>query len=206
MSLDPIYVYFDPDERTMLRVRRLIRAGKVKSAQEATVPVMAGLVDEVDDNGNSLYPHTGRINFVDNRLDAMTGTLRLRGVFDNPQRIFSPGMFVHVRVPIGTPHPAVLVSEQAIVSDQGQKFVYVVNGKDEIEYRRVKAGLLQDGLRVIEEGLTQSDRVVLSGLQRVRPGIKVEPKPVEAAKKASPAGTGAAPPAGAGPTRPTNAK
>jgi RND family efflux transporter MFP subunit len=194
VSLDPIYIYFDPDERTMLRVRRLIRAGKVKSAREAAVPVLAGLVDEVDDAGKQLYTHTGRINFVDNRLEATTGTLRLRGVFDNPDRIFSPGMFARIRIPIGSPHKAILISEQALVRDQGQIYVYVVDDKKRAEYRHVKVGLLQDGLRVVEEGLAENEQVILSGLQRVRPGIDVEPKAAEAPHVAeSPAQTAGSP-------------
>jgi len=169
VTVDPIYAYFDEDERTMLRIRRMIRAGTMKSAQEAVAPVLLGLVDEEG------HPHEGTLNFVDNRVDVMTGTLRLRGIFPNPNRLLSPGLFARIRVPIGSPHSAILVSEQALGSDQGQKFLYVVNDKDEVEYRRVKVGPFQDGLRVIEEGLGQKDRVIISGLQRVRPGEAVKP-------------------------------
>jgi RND family efflux transporter MFP subunit len=170
VTIDPIYAYFDEDERTMLRVRRLIRDGKVKSAREARIPVLLGLADEDE------FPHEGVVNFVDNRVDLSTGTLRLRGMFPNPKRILSPGMFVRIRVPIGDPHPSLLISEQALGSDQGQKFVYVVNKQNEVSYRRVEVGMLQDGLRVIQKGLAAGERVVVSGLQRIRPGIKIEPK------------------------------
>jgi len=176
VKLDPIYAYYDEDERTMLRVRRLIRAGAVKSIREAAVPVLLGLVDEEG------FPHVGRIDFVDNRVDSMTGTLRLRGVFENANRLLSPGLFVRIRVSIGKPHPAILISEQALGTDQGQNFVYVVNDKNEVVYRRVKLGPLQGGLRVIEEGLATGERVITNGLQRVRPGVKVEPKLAEAPK------------------------
>ena len=172
VSLDPIYAYFDVDERTMLRIRRLIRSGKVKSAREAEVSVLLGLADEEG------FPHEGTINFVDNRVDATTGTLRLRGIVANPKRLFSPGMFLRVRVPIGDPHRAILVSERALGSDQGQKFVYVLNDKNEVTYRRVKVGALEGGLRVIEEGLAMGEKVIVTGLQRIRPGARVDPKMV----------------------------
>ena len=173
VSLEPMYAYFDVDERTMLRIRRLVRAGKVKSAQQSEVKVYLGLSDEEG------YPHEGTINFIDNQVDAMTGTLRLRGVFPNQKRILSPGMFARIKVPIGDPHRAILVSERALGSDQGQKFLYVVNAKNEIVYRPVQVGLLNNGLRVIDSGLSAGERVVLSGLQRVRPGITVQPKEVK---------------------------
>jgi len=173
VSMDPIYAYFDQDERTLLRVRRLVRAGVLKTLQEASVSVLLGLVDEEG------FPHEGRIDFADNRVDAMTGTLRLRGVFANPQRMLSPGMFVRIRLPIGTPHAAVLVSEQALGTDQGQNFVYVVNRKNEVVHRRVNVGPLDSGMRVIEKGLAKDERVIVTGLQRVRPGVKVTPRMLE---------------------------
>jgi RND family efflux transporter MFP subunit len=183
VTLDPIYAYFDADERSVLNFRRLMQAGKVKPARESQAPVLMGLIDEEDEKGDPLFPHAGVINFADNRVDAMTGTLRLRGKFDNPKHFLAPGLFVRVRVPIGAPHPAILVSERALGNDQGQKFVYVVNEKNEVVYRRVKVGTLQDGLRVIEEGLAQNEQVVVDGLQRVRPGMTVQPKPAEAERK-----------------------
>jgi RND family efflux transporter MFP subunit len=175
VTLDPIYAYFDIDERTLLQLRRLVRAGELKSARQAKVKILLGLADEED------YPHEGIIDFADNRVDTMTGTLRLRGVFPNPKRILSPGMFARIRVPIGEPHRAILIPEEALGSDQGQRFLYVVNDKNEVAYRRVQVGSLHGKLRVIKSGLTDRDRVVLEGLQRVRPGIKVQPKNVVAA-------------------------
>jgi multidrug efflux system membrane fusion protein len=112
----------------------------------------------------------------------------LRGVFQNPDRLLAPGMFIRVRLPIGQEHSALLVAEQALGSDQGRKYVYVVNGNDEVEYRAVTLGALHDGLRVVEKGLSGDDRVVVIGLQRVRAGTKVEatlkdmPNPVAAAR------------------------
>lgn len=170
VSHDPIYAYFDADERTTLRVRRLIRAGKVKSIWEAKVPVYLALVDEDD------YPHVGTVNFVDNRMDPLTGTIRLRGVFDNPQRLLPPGLFVRIRLPIGVPHESLLLSERALGSNQGQKFVYVVDDANKVSERRVEVGALHDGLRVIASGLKANERVVLDGLQQVRPGMTVTPQ------------------------------
>lgn len=170
VAVDPIYVYFDQDERTVLRIRRMALARNIKSPQETSVPVRMGLADEPG------FPHEGRLNFIDNRLDAATGTLRLRAVFANRDGLLSPGLFARVRTPIGKPHPAVLISDQALGSEQGQKFVYVVNQQNEVEYRPVKAGAIQEGLRAIEEGLTPSDRVILSGPEYVRPGMRVEAK------------------------------
>jgi RND family efflux transporter MFP subunit len=200
VTLDPIYAYFDVDERSVLKFRRLMEAGRVKSSRDSVAPVQMGLLDEQDEKGNPLFPHAGIITFVDNRVEPMTGTLRLRGRFDNPRYFLAPGLFARIRVPIGSPHSAILVSEQAFGSDQGQRFVYVVNDKNEIEYRRVKVGPLRDGLRAVEQGLAENDRVVVSGLQRVRPGMKVEPKPAERQAQA------AAPPADAGRPSPGSAK
>jgi RND family efflux transporter MFP subunit len=174
VSQDPIYAYFDVDERATLRFRRLLQAGKVKSAREGKAAVLLGLADE-----GETYPHEGVINFVDNRLDPSTGTLRLRGVFDNHTGFLAPGMFVRVRVPIGQPHPAILATERAIGSDQGQKFLYVVNAKNEVVYREVQIGAFQNGLRVIDSGLASGERFIVNGLQRVKPGDVVRPKLIE---------------------------
>src|SRR5206468_697757 len=123
------------------------------------------------------HPHKGTINFVDNRVNPGTGTLRVRGVFDNPRvknaRVLSAGLFARVRIPIGEAHPALLVSERALGTDQGQKFVYLVNDKNEVVYRRVRLGDLHGGLREVTEGLKPGERVIINGLQRVRPGVTV---------------------------------
>jgi RND family efflux transporter MFP subunit len=144
VSQNPMYAYFDVDEHTLLRIRRLIRTGKMRSANATKVPVSMELIDEHD------FPHKGIINFIDNQLDPGTGTLKLRGSFANPKdpadpngpRLLTPGLFVRVRVAIGTPHRALLIAEQALGSDQGQKFVYVVGKKDVVEKRRVDVGAM----------------------------------------------------------------
>jgi RND family efflux transporter MFP subunit len=169
VSLDPIYAYFDLDERTTLRLQRPLREKKIIWSTDAGLPVLLGLADEEG------FPKSGIITFADNRVDPDTGTWRLRGVFKNPDYALSPGMFVRIRLPIGTPHQAILISEQAISSDQGRKYVSVVGRDNKIENRSVKIGRLHDGLRVVTEGLTTRERIVVSGLQRIRPGMEVQP-------------------------------
>jgi membrane fusion protein, multidrug efflux system len=173
VSVDPMYAYFDVDERTVLRVRQLIREGKARSARETEWPVSLGLATEEG------FPHRGTINFVDNQVNPKTGTLRVRGVFPNKDEALSPGFFARVRVPIGQAHQALLVTDRAIDNDQGQKVLYVVNEKNEVVSRPVRLGALHDGLREIEGGLKPGERVVVNGLQQVRPGLTVEPKLVE---------------------------
>lgn len=180
VSLDPVYAYFDLDERTMLLLKRLIREGKIEWSLEAGLPVLMGLADEKG------FPREGKINFAENRVDPDTGTWRLRGRYDNHDNALSPGLFVRMRLPIGVPHQAILVTEEALGTDQGQKFIYIVDHAGKAEYRRVKVGRLHDGLRVIDEGLETGEKVVVNGLQRVRPGIEVKaevvpmPKPTGA--------------------------
>ncbi len=170
VSQDPIYAYFDVDERTSLEFRRMLEAGKVQSARDVRVPVWLGLSDEEG------YPHEGRIDFVDNALDPMTGTLQLRGKFANPKGLLAPGMLARVRVPVGTPHRAILVPEGALGSDQGKRFLYVVGKDNKVEYRPVTVGSLRDGLRVIEQGLSEKERVVVGGLQAISPNKVVRVK------------------------------
>jgi RND family efflux transporter MFP subunit len=173
VSVDPMYAYFDVDERTVLRVRQLIREGKARSARETEWPVSLGLATEEG------FPHRGTINFVDNQVNPKTGTLRVRGVFPNKDEALSPGFFARVRVPIGRAHRALLVTDRAIDNDQGQKVLYVVNEKNEVVSRPVRLGALHDSLREIEGGLKPGERVVVNGLQQVRPGLTVEPKLVD---------------------------
>ena len=122
------------------------------------------------------YPHEGKINFVDTRIDPNTGSVWVRGVFANANKLLSPGLFVRVRVPVGDPHPAILIPERALGTDQGQKFVYVVNDKKEAIYREIRVGAQHGQLRIVEAGIEPGQRLVVSGLQRVRTGAPVEPK------------------------------
>jgi RND family efflux transporter MFP subunit len=180
VSPDPMYLYFDMDERTVLKLRGLVREGKLQSREEgAVVPILAALGDEGG------FPHKGVINFSDNKLNPRTGTLRVRGVIENPVvkgknfRVLSPGLFARVRVTLGEPHRALLVAERAIDTDQGQKILYVVDDKDEVDSRPVRLGAIHDGLRAIEDGLKPGERVIVVGLQQVRPGAVVVPKLVD---------------------------
>ncbi len=173
VSIDPMYAYFDADEGSVLRVRQLIHEGKVQSARDGEVRVLLGLANETG------YPHRGTINFVDNQVNPQTGTLRLRGVFPNEPEVLAPGYFARVRLLIGQTHGALLVTERAIDTDQGQKIVYVVNDKNEVVSRPISLGALHDGLRVIAEGVQPGERLIVNGLLQVRPGITVDPKLVD---------------------------
>jgi RND family efflux transporter MFP subunit len=170
VTIDPIYCYFDVDERTVIRIRELIRAGKAKSARESEWPVYLGLGRE---DG---FPFQGTINFVDNQINPKTGTLRVRAVFPNPKEQLSPGYFGRVRVPIGFPHQGLLVSDRAIDNDQGMKVVYLVNEKKEVVSRSVRLGQLHEGLREITDGLKADEQVVVKGIGQVRAGLIVDPK------------------------------
>jgi RND family efflux transporter MFP subunit len=199
VSLDPLYVYFDVHEQALLRIRRLIRDGKVKAQGEKEVTVQIALADEKE------FPHEGIVDFTDNRVDPNTGTLRFRAKIENPQdrngnRIFIPGLFVRVRLPIGDPHPALLIPEQSLVSDQGRKQIWVVRPKKDTQGNPLtkdkgqticqveepkdvgNPGVLREGFREIVKGVQPGDWVVVNGMQRLRPGIevyaeKVKPQP-----------------------------
>lgn len=175
VSQDPMYADFDVDERTLLTLQRRIREGNLEEKKHDEIVVLMGLSNDAG------FPFTGRLSFVDNKVDPTTGTIRMRAAFDNPkpkvgQRPIAAGLFARIRVPLGKKHKALLVSERTLGTDQGQKFLYVVDDKNEVVYRPVKVGLVENGLRVIEEGLKANERVIVEGLQRVRPGAKVEAK------------------------------
>src|SRR4029077_6153512 len=136
-------------------------------------PVSLGLVTEEG------FARQGTVNFVDNQVNPKTGTLHVRGVFPNKDESLSPGFFARVRVPIGPPHQALLVTDRAIDNDQGQKILYVVNDNNEIVSRPVRLGMLHDGRRASEDGLKPGERLLVKGLQLVRAGITVEPKLVD---------------------------
>jgi RND family efflux transporter MFP subunit len=170
VSVDPMYAYFDVDENTALKVRRLVREGKSDSVRDGGYPVSLGLANE---DG---FPHRGTVNFVENQVNPKTGTIRLRGVFPNADNVLLPGLFGRVRTPIGRPHPALLVSDRALDTDQGQKVLYLANDKNEVAARPVRVGALHDGLREVTDGLKPGERVIVTGLQQIRPGAAVEPK------------------------------
>jgi RND family efflux transporter MFP subunit len=173
VSVDPMYAYFDVDEHTVLRVKQLIREGKAGRPDEVELPVWLGLANE---DG---YPHRGAVNFIDNQVNSKTGTLKVRGVFPNKDEALSPGYFARVRVPIGVPHTALLLSERALDTDQGRKVVYVVDGDNRVVTRPVRLGAMHDGLREITDGLKAGERVIVDGLLQIRPGVPVTPTLVD---------------------------
>jgi RND family efflux transporter MFP subunit len=161
VSQDPIYVYFAVDEQSYLR-----HAGGAGSSQSVGI----GLAND------SGYPRAGRIDFVDNQLDGASGTIRLRAVVDNHDRRLTPGMFARVRLAGGPLRPATVVDDRAIGTDQDRKFVYVVKADSTVEYRPVQLGGIDSGYRVVQSGVAAGERVIVDGLQRVRPGGKVVAK------------------------------
>ncbi len=163
------YVYADIDEATLLKFNRLLRENRLK-LENGRVPVEMQLADE------SGYPHHGYIESTDNRLNPATGSLMLRLVFANSDRSLVPGLFARVRVPVGAPRSSLLVSERAIGTDQSQKFVLAVAEDNTAVYRSVKLGGSVRDKRVVQSGLQPGDRVIVNGLQRVRPGMRVRPE------------------------------
>jgi RND family efflux transporter MFP subunit len=190
VSTNPIYVYFNMDEHVLLKYQEMsLKTGKdlhPKILKDLRVPVEIGLPDEKG------FPHAGILDFNDNKIDRNTGTLRARGVFENPKEYLTPGLFVRVRIPFGSPHQVLLVNDRAIGTDQRQKYLLTVNKQDVVEYRRVTVGRLLDDMRVIETGLNPDDRVVVNGLQRARPGSTVQPVAADTKNKTAPAESSAA--------------
>ncbi|MGD9828985.1 MAG: efflux RND transporter periplasmic adaptor subunit [Hyphomicrobiaceae bacterium] len=170
VTLDPIQFYFDVSQSDYLKYVRLTRSGSKASAAEKGTPVELALQDEKG------FPHKGRIDFVDNRLDLGTGTMRVRAILDNPSGLFSPGMFARVRVVGSERYTALLLPDAAIGTDQTKKFVYVVNEIGVVARRAVTLGPVVGGLRVVRTGLRPTDWIIVKGLVRARPGVKVTPK------------------------------
>jgi membrane fusion protein, multidrug efflux system len=171
VSVDPIYAYFNVDERSELKYRQLAREGKLPDPRSAEVPVYLQLENEKG------FPHQGTIDFVNNQYDPSTGTLQVRGILPNANGFLVPGAFVRVRI-AGTPrYQAILVTDRAIGSDQGQKFAMVVGQENTVELRPLELGPVVDGLRVVRKGLTGDENVIINGLVNARPGSKVKPQP-----------------------------
>lgn len=210
VSLDPIYAYFDMDDRTLIQIRMAINQGKIKPQASGVFPVFLQVEGEED------YPHLGYIDFVNNQVNSTTGSISMRGLFPNPKpgdevvraalsagylasprgalelipamlttqtsfstaRLLSPGMFVRIRLPIGEPHKAFLVIDRAIQSDQGLKYVFVVDKENTLQARRIATGALQpDGLRVVS-GIKPDDWIVVGALQQVRQRMVIKPEPI----------------------------
>ncbi|HEY1377771.1 MAG TPA: efflux RND transporter periplasmic adaptor subunit [Gemmataceae bacterium] len=179
---DPMWAYFDVDERTYLDLVGAASGDQSAWLAGAKYPVWMRLANEAD------YTHAGVVDFVDNRLNGNTGTIRLRGVFDNPRHMLKSGLFVRIRLPIGQSYSALLIPDEAIQSDQGRKYVYVVNDQNTVEYRTVEPGQAVQGLRVIKKGIGAKDRVIVSGMQRVKPKAEVRATVQEPPKPPSTSG------------------
>lgn len=189
VSIDPVHVYFESDERIFLAYEAAARAGGAKNARDARRPVRVGLAGETG------YPHKGELDFVDNRVDPATGTLRARAVLPNPDRALTPGLFARVQLLAGKPFPAMLIDEKAVLTDQDRKYVYVVGEDGTAQRRDVRLGRTVEGLRVVESGLADGDRVIVHGVQKVFfPGMPVQARPIAMGDPPpAPAAPGAAP-------------
>lgn len=177
VSIHPIHVNIDVDERRYLIYRELGRHAGVANPvnfRDAKLPMFVSLVNETD------FPHKGICDFVDNRVDPLTGTIRVRAEFDNTPKTLVAGQFVRARIPRGTPKPELLVPDRAIAHDQDRKYVLAVNDKNVVEYRSVQTGGLFGEERAVTSGIALGDRIVVDGLQRARPGQPVTPTVVQA--------------------------
>jgi multidrug efflux system membrane fusion protein len=179
VSVSRLYASFDVDELNFLKY-----VNPARTSSRAQVPVYLGLANE---DG---YPRQGKVSSVDNRVDTSSGTVRVRAVFENPDGILLPGLYARIRLGSGQARDALLIDEKAIGTDQDKRFVLVVDAANRAIYREVRVGANQDGLRVISSGLKAGERIVVNGLQRVRPGDTVNPQPVAMTKTASVAQSG----------------
>lgn len=182
VSVDPIYASFDVDEQVVGKALAQERASQSGGAGVGDIPV-------VIDAGTGNAPIRGHLQFIDNHVDTGSGTVHVRAVFDNPDGRLLPGQFVRVRIGQPKPEPQLLISERAVGTDQDKKFVFVVDAQDKLAYRQVELGAWVKGLRIVTSGLQAGDRIVVDGLQRVRPGALVDPQPTKMA--ALDAGAGA---------------
>ncbi|MBA5708434.1 multidrug efflux RND transporter periplasmic adaptor subunit MexE [Pseudomonas fulva] len=166
VSTDKVYAYFDADERVYLKYTQLARQGQ----RGQSTPVYLGLTNET---GN---PHLGQMNFVDNQVNPRTGTIRGRAVFDNKRGEFTPGLYARLKLVGSAQYDAVLINDEAVGTDLGKKFVLVMDKDNKAAYRAVELGPKLEGLRIVRSGLAKDDRIVVRGLQRVRPGSQVTPE------------------------------
>ena len=181
VSIDPIYAYFDVEETTWVDIRRLVRSGVIKTKSADIVPVRMRLSGDPVDQ----FSLNGMLDFSNNAVNPQTGTIQIRGRFNNPHHfpenppLLMPGYSVRVRLDEGTPHAALLISERAIGTDQGNKYVFVVDKDDKVAYRPIELGMVFGGLQEVKKGLKADDRIVVNGLQRIRSGVTVKPTVVE---------------------------
>jgi RND family efflux transporter MFP subunit len=167
VSIDPIYVYVSVDERSLLAYQEMVRTGKIVLPKGGQTPIEMQLANEND------FPHKGVIDFVDNQVDPNTGTIRVRGVFANQDRVLRPGLFAQVRIPASSKYKSLLISDLCVGYDQGQPIVYAVGTDNIATAKPVKLGAIFDGLREVKEGIAPEDRIVVNGVVRLRPGVSV---------------------------------
>jgi len=170
VSQDPVYVYFQPDEQTFQRYSELARRGERATSAN---PVRIGLAGSKD------YPYAGVVNFINNQVDSATGTINMRAVVSNPDRVFVPGMYARVQLEGSAEYRAVLIDEKAVMTDQDHKYVYVLGPENKATRKDIVLGSAVDGLRVVKSGLGASDKVIVAGLQKIfMPGTPVKPNEV----------------------------
>ncbi len=180
VSVNPIYASFDVDEQVVARALKDVPGSASTPSRLAAIPVLMG----TSATGETAY--RGHLQLVDNQVNAKSGTVRVRAIFDNPDGSLMPGQFAHLRLGRAQPAPALLISERAVGTDQSRKFVLVVGEDNTAAYREVTLGASVDGLRVVTAGLKPDERIVVNGLQRVRPGALVAPQPAQMAASAAP--------------------
>lgn len=181
VSVDSIYCYFDVSEQAYLKYLRLDKAGRRGDLRKEQSEVQVALLDESD------FTHVGRMDFVDNQIDAQTGTLRGRAVLDNAALNLLPGVFVKVRIPGSAKYSAVMVPDRAIVADQSDRFVFVVGEGNIVKQQRITPGRLHNGMRIVNFGLKGDETVVISGIQRTRAGTPVMPEKTTLVAQIAPA-------------------
>jgi multidrug efflux system membrane fusion protein len=170
VSVNPIYVYADIDEDSLLKFNTLVQARKMETNGDGQTPIELQLADETG------FPHRGHIESFDNRVDPNTGSILLRAVFANDDGRIVPGLFARIRVPLSERHPALLVSERAIGTDQAQKYVLTLTASNTVAYTAVKLGPAVEGKRIVRSGLLAGEKIIVNGMERIRPGQPVTPQ------------------------------
>jgi multidrug efflux system membrane fusion protein len=173
VSLDTVFVYFDADEGTFLRYAQMARKGERPSERDSELPVKVGL------SGEEGFPHSGKVDFLDNQVTRSTGTIRVRALLDNADRAFTPGLFARVQLLGSGEFQAMLIDDKAVLTDQDRKYVYVVDKEGKAQRRDIQLGRTAEGLRIVQQGLAAGDRVIIDGVQKVfMPGMPVQAKVV----------------------------